>query len=95
MRVRLPGDLKPRLVQAAQRNGRTINAEIVHRLESTFARSASQMVPEELAKAILDAVNQQLFEATFKEDVHQATAKTPPPAAPGPFFKKSKSGSGE
>lgn len=36
MRVRLPPELKARLVEASRGNNRSINAEIVHRLEKTF-----------------------------------------------------------
>ena len=35
-RLRLPADLKSRVGQSAEKNNRSINAEIVHRLEASF-----------------------------------------------------------
>lgn len=35
--VRMPSDLKARVVEAARANGRSINAEIVYRLEQSVA----------------------------------------------------------
>jgi hypothetical protein len=40
MKIRLPGDLKQRLTDAATRNSRSINAEIVQRLEESFRHMA-------------------------------------------------------
>jgi hypothetical protein len=53
--VRLPSKLKERLVAAAQANTRTLNAEIVNRLEASFRRAAGRTDEEqqsELAKEI-------------------------------------------
>lgn len=36
MRFRAPADLKARIEEAAAKNGRSLNAEIVHRLEESF-----------------------------------------------------------
>jgi Arc-like DNA binding dprotein len=81
MSIRLPGDLKPRLVEAAQANGRTINAEIVNRLERSFVGAQAEGVPENAIKAILEMRD-------MVSELHQAT-KTPPPGR-NPFARKKK-----
>jgi predicted DNA-binding protein len=81
MSIRLPGDLKPRLVEAAQANARTINAEIVNRLERSFVDAEAGAVPEVAIKAILQTRD-------MVSELHQAI-KAPPPA-PYPFAKKKK-----
>ena len=52
MRVRLPPELKARLVEAARSNNRSINAEIVQRLEVSFAEKA--VVTEERLVAMYE-----------------------------------------
>lgn len=37
LKLRLSEDLKDRVAEAARRNNRSVNAEIVHRLEASFA----------------------------------------------------------
>ncbi len=64
MSIRLPGDLKPRLVRAAQANGRTINAEIVSRLQRSFVDAPSEALPEDVIKAVLDT--HQMVEALLE-----------------------------
>jgi predicted DNA-binding protein len=54
MSVRLPGDLKPRLVEAARQNGRTINAELVSRLEASFDRAPAPSLPVNAVRAIFE-----------------------------------------
>lgn len=41
MRVRLPPELRDSLEQAAKKNGRSMNAEIVYRLQRTFDEDAA------------------------------------------------------
>lgn len=41
MRVRLPPELKDSLEQMAKKNGRSMNAEIVYRLQRTFDEEAA------------------------------------------------------
>jgi len=81
MSIRLPGDLKPRLVEAAQANGRTINAEIVNRLERSFFDVQAESVPEDAIKAILET-------RQMVGELHQAM-KAPPPTQ-FPFRRKKK-----
>jgi hypothetical protein len=70
MSVRLPEDLKPRLVEAAKRNGRTINAEIVSRLLHSFADAPVNALPEGAIKAILET-------RELVGEMHQATKAQP------------------
>jgi len=81
MSIRLPGNLKPRLVEAAHANGRTINAEIVSRLQRSFVDAQAGAVPEEAIKAILET-------REMVGELHQ-TIKAPPPT-PYPFARKKK-----
>lgn len=79
MNIRLPGDLKPRLVEAAQANGRTINAEIVHRLERSFADMPMDELPEGAVQAILETrkLVGLLFDTTA--EAHSPRPKKPKP----------------
>lgn len=54
--IRLPDGMRDRIRQAAEENGRSMNAEIVHRLEASFPQSdvMSRATPDE-QKEILDA----------------------------------------
>jgi hypothetical protein len=49
MKLRFPGDLKARVVEAANKSGRTINAEVMYRLERSFGELS---LPEDVIKAI-------------------------------------------
>jgi len=69
--LRIPKDLHKIIVDAAASNGRTMNAEIVHRLESSFL---SQITPDELltpseAKAIAKEARQNLYNVLFSHCV--------------------------
>ena len=66
MSVRLPGDLKPRLAKAAKENGRTINADIVTRLERSFSGAQTNAATDEVKKSI-DEVKKMI------EELHQTT----------------------
>lgn len=48
--VRMPDGMRDRIAEAAKANGRSMNAEIVHRLELTFGGMPS--TPEELTRII-------------------------------------------
>lgn len=48
--VRMPDGMRDRIADAAKANGRSMNAEIVHRLELTFGGMPS--TPEELTRII-------------------------------------------
>ncbi len=49
MRIRLPPELKEQIEATAKDNGRSMNAEIVHRLEASFVGT---VVPESLPNAM-------------------------------------------
>lgn len=46
MKIRLPDDLKLRIERSAREGGRSLNSEIVRRLEQTFSTSLSFEVKE-------------------------------------------------
>lgn len=77
--IRLPVGLKERLGAAAQANTRTMNAEIVSRLERSFVAARSEAVPEDAIKAILETRD-------MVSELHQGM-KAPPPMR-FPFAKK-------
>jgi hypothetical protein len=57
MKVRFPGDLKQRLTEAAAANSRSINSEIIQRLEDTFrvaTKAAGSAGEQEMAKLIVE-----------------------------------------
>lgn len=67
MKLRLPPELKEQVESVAKENGRSMNAEIVHRLESSFL---NQIAPNELltpseAKAIAKEARQNLYDVLF------------------------------
>lgn len=45
MKIRLPADLKDMIERAANANRRSLNAEVVARLQQTFAEMASSHAP--------------------------------------------------
>ncbi|MFP2768030.1 Arc family DNA-binding protein [Oceanisphaera sp. KMM 10153] len=49
--VRMPSELKDKVEEAARASGRSMNAEIVHRLQQSFAGGAG--VPENLLDQII------------------------------------------
>jgi len=58
LKVRFPGDLKQRLAQAAAKNSRSLNSEIVQLLEDALRRSTTASSPatsdQEIGKLIVD-----------------------------------------
>jgi predicted DNA-binding protein len=77
--IRLPHRLKERLSAAAGANTRTMNAEVVSRLELSFVEAQAGAVPEDAIKAILET-------REMVSELHQAI-KSPPPT-PNPFAQK-------
>jgi hypothetical protein len=63
--VRFPGDLKQRLADAATRNSRSINAEIVQRLEESFRHVAGTNSPpdEQGTKKLIIEMHELLTQA--------------------------------
>lgn len=56
MRIRLPLDLRDQVEEAAKSNNRTMNAEIVHRLEESLFREQlpDNLMPADKAKELSD-----------------------------------------
>lgn len=81
--VRMPDGMRDRLKEAAKANNRTMNAEIVARLESTFAAPTtssavdlSQTVQELQSLQELGALNYELQRATHNLDAAQQQFST-------------------
>lgn len=77
MKVRLPAALKEFLVKESKKNGRTLNAEIVHRLQRTLTTEA----PSESGNAMAEMLS-------ILRDLHGAAKSPGPPKTP--LFKKKK-----
>ena len=50
--LRMPEELRPRLVEAAERSGRSLNGEVVHRLEKSLRPSRRRRILDAVASAI-------------------------------------------
>ena len=81
-KIRFAADLKLRLIEAAKANGRTINAEVVNRIESSFVEANADLSKGVAARQISE-IHAMVLEL-------QAAIKTPQPNK-SPFLKKSKS----
>ena len=79
--LRLPEGMRDKIGVAARANKRTMNAEIVSRLERSFVDAQATTLPEDAVKAILDT-------RVMVSELHQAL--TAPPPAPYPFARKGK-----
>ena len=59
--VRMPADLKEKIEEAAKSSGRSINAEIITRLESTLLdQSEDVLLPAEKARMLADSSKEKL-----------------------------------
>ncbi|MGL5966918.1 MAG: Arc family DNA-binding protein [Kluyvera sp.] len=73
LRIRLPIELKEKIESAAKRNSRSMNAEIVQRLDSSFYESMQfeEIIPADKALQVVKAAKGELskviFERTFSE----------------------------
>ncbi|SUW64325.1 Arc-like DNA binding domain [Buttiauxella agrestis] len=73
LRIRLPVELKEKVEEAAKANGRSINAEIVHRLDVSFLKDipTDQLISAKEAIQIVNKAKDELsgiiFERTFTE----------------------------
>jgi CRISPR/Cas system-associated exonuclease Cas4 (RecB family) len=61
--TRIPEGLRRRLEREAELNGRSMNAEIIHRLEQSFRQNDT----EELLKVVLNRANESAFRALNAE----------------------------
>lgn len=55
MKIRFPVDLKDRIEESAKNNARTMNAEIVSRLEASFSASQSQVTQDGLFQYMIQS----------------------------------------
>jgi hypothetical protein len=54
--LRLPDGMRPRIAEAAKANGRSMNAEIVARLEASFAEKPANLLSDQsVQEAVTDA----------------------------------------
>lgn len=73
LRIRLPVELKEKIEEVAKANGRSINAEIVQRLDASFLNEISEDRVISAAEALQIASNAKeelsgiIFERTFSE----------------------------
>ncbi|GAA3721108.1 hypothetical protein GCM10022421_31990 [Oceanisphaera sediminis] len=69
--LRFPDGMRDDIKNAAEASGRSMNAEIVHRLQQSFAGSSS--VPESLLGQLFDSRHNKLLEseAVDSEDIAQ------------------------
>jgi predicted DNA-binding protein len=77
MKLRVPTELKARVEEAAQHAGRSLNAEIVHRLERSFVVDEQLAIPllETLADAIEKIISDRAgSKEVAKEQMKRATA---------------------
>jgi hypothetical protein len=77
LKLRLSAELKARVEEAAQHAGRSLNAEIVHRLERSFVVDEQLAIPllETLADAIEKIISDRAgSKEAAKEQMKRATA---------------------
>lgn len=60
-KLRFPGDMRERIAAAAKANNRSMNAEVIARLEQTFG--APVLLTKNYDKALEDAAYKALFDA--------------------------------
>ncbi|HWL68535.1 MAG TPA: Arc family DNA-binding protein [Geminicoccus sp.] len=68
-KARLPGDLRARIDTAAKENGRSVNAEIVARLEKSFSMDVSD-VPLNVIVEIGSSFTAGIFKQMRDEMIH-------------------------
>lgn len=56
MKLRLPADLKDRLTALATENGRSLNAEVVKRLEESLEGGAGKVIDDRTLDMFADSV---------------------------------------
>jgi hypothetical protein len=89
--LRLPNGMRNKIGAAARANKRTMNAEIVQRLEASFSSTGEQQLV--LSQATAEAFPKEAIKAILETremvgELHQAV-KAPPPM-PFPFGTKKK-----
>lgn len=77
MRVRLPIELKDKIEEVAKSNGRSMNAEIVQRLESSFVGEipADKQISAREAIAIIQKAKEEVSRVIFKRTFAEISKK--------------------
>lgn len=84
MMIRLPDGMRDKIAEAASVSGRSMNAEVIARLEASFAASNQPFTPEQEARVVemvkdqAEAVVQRLMqeiEKTEREIAEEASAR--------------------
>jgi hypothetical protein len=74
--VRLPGDMRDRIAEAAKANNRSMNSEIVARLEASFNLEPLRgSKKEEFMKLVNEAIDERLALEKAKEAKGRGAAK--------------------
>jgi len=74
--VRLPGDMRDRIAEAARANSRSMNSEIVARLEASFNLEPLRgSKKEEFMKLINEAIDERLALERAKESKSRGVAR--------------------
>jgi hypothetical protein len=60
--VRLPAGMRDQLAEAAQKNNRTMNAEIVSRLEASLQRVENEEVPDFVSPFLAESIDKLIKE---------------------------------
>lgn len=68
-KLRLPAELKERIERAALENKRSMNAEIVARLEASFEADASP--PRESTEVLIDKITEKILAELLRRGVFQ------------------------
>ncbi|TDX14656.1 Arc-like DNA binding dprotein [Buttiauxella sp. BIGb0552] len=77
LRIRLPVELKEKVEEAAKANGRSINAEIVHRLDVSFLKDipTDQLISAKEAIQIVSKAKDELSAIIFKRTFAEINKK--------------------
>jgi hypothetical protein len=76
LKLRIPKELRGRLEQSAEKSGLTLNAEIIRRLEQSFARALGEKTLHLLAQQSATAAIEQMFGRGFvKSDPKKQSKK--------------------
>lgn len=77
--VRLPGDMRDRIAEAAKANGRSMNSEVVARLDASFNLEPLRAThKEEFMKLINEAIDERLAQEKGREAKARSASKKKP-----------------
>lgn len=66
--VRMPDGMRDRIAEAAKKNNRSMNAEIVARLEESFSGQAQRGLPAEILAALERLFDEKLGQRAYIDD---------------------------